>query len=378
MEEEIKKKILEISKEIKLCTSHAVGENLELDDKISEIENPLNSVLFYYCFSTILEIEFCRFPIEKVRYVAEFEYKGHICKVIDRKFEYTVYLEKEIKAEFIEVLQKIREELSKLFAEKAKKAYKSNSFKLPNQVHMYERKIGQRKKQVLECYIKQLVYEQNNKEILPILPSENAATVQRYLETAGWDPNIEWSNFVWAVEEYMNTVYSYIEHLETLLIPFSGLMNTHRDIWKENWITKAKLIWGEEIVNQKFMKELRYYKDTYRNRMEHGFFSQEMKIKVKLEGIGYYPIFIGSKYLSGLEEENEYCIDISVFDNFEKAFMEFIVYNKKMYGKAMAYINNGFDVSTDVLNDFVDIKTIEDAEKYVKHLWEINDYMRNM
>ena len=155
-------------------------------------------------------------------------------------------------------------------------------------------------------------------------------------------------------------------------------MNTHRDIWKENWITKAKLIWGEEIVNQKFMKELRYYKDTYRNRVEHGFFSQEMKIKVKLEGIGYYPIFIGSKYLSGLEEENEYCIDISVFDNFEKAFMEFIVYNKKMYGKAMAYINNGFDVSTDVLNDFVDIKTIEDAEKYVKHLWEINDYMRNM
>ena len=183
-----------------------------------EKSNPLDPYLLDYCFSHILGFPVKHRIIEKVNYIITFKYKGSIARAEHRKLSYCIYISKEYRKEFTAILLKVKSVLSDLFLEYGKVALHRNEFTLENNVLLFTDKLAFYRNRI-------------NK-----LDDESTSIEQRHSNTRGCvdsfdDILAQWNEYneaslankcemTYMIEAYIDTFFSYMEHILVLLYPF--------------------------------------------------------------------------------------------------------------------------------------------------------------
>ena len=347
--------------------------------RVTANENPLKPELLGYCFDKILRFDIKYRLFEKINYVVIFKYKGTYAVAVDRKMDYYVEIESQFKNEFMVLLTETKEALQKLFKILTVSAYKQNKITLINQMEQFRNKLSYYEDEAEKFYQIQKKLEKEESSLTSFI--ENPKKAFLICEEMGWEPNDNWRYFIYAVENYIDVFFSYIEHLLTLLIPFSSkidLEKSYKDMWEYSWSAKAEFLWGKEIEGKKIIEQLRSYKEIFRNRNAHGLFSRETSAYVQIEGLGRYPMYIGKKYLEGFLDENEAFITYDTFQEFKslgRNFMKF-VYDKEPF--AMIFIDSNLPIPVEVEILTKGTKSEEEAQQIIEQEYFLQDIIQNM
>lgn len=342
-------------------------------------ENPLNANLLGYCFNAILGFEVCYRPFEKINYAIRFDYKGTCAHAVDRKMEYVIILEKSAKAEFIEILKETKPILNKILQCISQESLERNEFTLINHFRQYKDKLSYDEEKIDKLYELQRIYENEGHVIISFI--DNCQMASQVCEEMGWRPNIEWRRLTYEIEAYINDYYSYLEHLLTLLIPFSPNFDSskpYKETWTKGWIKKIEMVWGKDAVDYELFEELKRYKEVYRNRNAHGLFSRETKAYIQIPELGRYLMGIGNHYLKGFMDDGDVYLSINTYQEFKKSCRQFEGFVYNTYPIAMVFIERGLNIPVHIMQEIENIHTVEEANEMVDKILYCLDRAANM
>ena len=124
---------------------------------------------------------------------------------------------------------------------------------------------------------------------------------------------------VYDIEAYVDTFFSALEHILTLLCPFNGGVEDKKSYYK-NYIRNTKWHWEAKIRNacngampDEVVNELKRIKEVYRNHNAHGGFSREMMAYIQIPLFGRYPMYVGKEYLQGFMEGASYTVSYDMY-----------------------------------------------------------------
>lgn len=237
------------------------------DGVITMQENPLDPHLFSYCFDNILQFDVKYKIFEKINYDIEFDYKGCFCSAIHKKLGFYVYINQKYKQEFIELLTQSREILSKFFQELGKTALNENKFTMENEYYLFKEKFD---------FFSNKIYDlENEKEIFKTEKEEEIESIKDTLTKLRFYSEcnqIERQYLLeekYAIETYIDTFYSFLEHILTLLYPFTPNFDlsdsySKRKIHNPRWTWDKKFIdvLGNDSKSTKYLGELREIKEA--------------------------------------------------------------------------------------------------------------------
>lgn len=349
--------------------------------KIDYMENPLTPNLLSYCFKNVLGFEVYFRIAEKVNYIIEFDYKSTYAKAEHKKMSYAIYVDEKYKTEIIEILENVKSLLEQLFTSIGEHALLNNKFYMKNEAPEYFEKIN-----FIENKIEQLNRNKNN--ISKKLNGQFDEIKQEgYIV---WRPkgsdylhklNLE---LIYNIEAYIDTFYSALEHVLTLLFPFTNNFLSEHSYYK-SFIRNTRWAWDakvndvcKNIISDKLFQELRRVKEVYRNHNAHGGFSREMMAYVQITDFGAYPLYIGKNYLKGFLDNDEDKISYEMYECIKEIFNEFWTMLKKNFEIPMMIIDSGLPIPVDTKIYMENIKGKDDTELFIQKQWYDIDNQSNM
>ncbi len=372
----------EIKEELK--GFNLVGENTdksETDATIRCYENPLNPELLLYCFRNIKQYKIPTRIGEKANYIIELDYKGTYVRAEHMKMSYSLKVRESYKEEIIDLFANIKSLLEELFSSMGEQALCDNRFHMKNEAIEYFNK---------------LAFFQERIEKL----NKDRDTISKCL-AGQWDevkvgPFTSWrpkgqvfmnrmhDELVYDIETYIATFFSALEHVLTLLFPFSNNFSMSESYFKK-YIQNPRWHWDKKIedvcdktIPEALFSELRRIKEVYRNHNAHGAFSREMMAFIHIDDFGNYPMYIGKNYLKGFLDNEDDSITYELYENVRDNFNEFWAILDKEYEIPMRIIKSGLPIPVDTSLYMNEIGNKEDAESFIDRLWFEIDNQVNM
>lgn len=349
-------------------------------------ENTLNPDLMSYCFDTILGFKVYYRISEKVNYEIHFDYKGTHGYVVHRKLSYEFSIDETYKEEIIILFSEVRGILEEYFLECSEISLNKNEFTMENEYIEYYEKFTFYEERIEELNEKSIsIKEEKNQKLKDIdLGKGNAVEWSKIYNGYNKKHRKIILEMKYAIESYIDVFYSFLEHVLTLLYPFSDQFDLSVSYYK-NYIHNRGWTWNRKIIDTfspldmtETIKKLREIKEIHRNRNAHGSFSKELKVYASIKGLGRYPLYVGKEYLQGFTEDFDIQLNYDRYIEYKKVFHDFFDIADKEYPIPMVYIKTGLPISVDVDYLIEDVKNEDDAEKIADMLLFELDNQLNM
>ncbi len=347
-------------------------------------ENPLNPDLMSYCFDKILGFKVNYRVFDKVNYLIRFDYKGSAGYVEHQKLSYGFYIDSNYKDEVLSIFHIVKEILEEYFMDNAKVSLTNNDFTMENEYFEYSRKFTFYENRVEELSNKiKHVEDEKKKDFLKNSEDTFIKLADKYnfYQEKSYKLKLE---ILYSIETYIDVFYSFLEHILTLLYPFTNEFDISKSYFKE-YIHNPRWTWSrkiEDVFNHldiaDTIKGLREIKEIHRNRNAHGSFSRELKAYVYIKDWGRYPLYVGKEYLQGFTEEYNITLNYERFIEYKDIFNQFFDLLDKEYPIPMTFIKSAVPIPVNVEILMEGVNTIEEAEKEADRIHYELDNQLNM
>lgn len=179
----------------------------------------------------------------------------------------------------------------------------------------------------------------------------------------------------YSIEAYIDTFYSSLEHVLTLLYPFTDNFSFTKSYYKDyirntrwSWDAKIKDVCGDVIPSELFNK-IRKIKEVYRNHNAHGGFSREMMAFVYIPSFGRYPLFVGKEYLRGFIEAEPIELSYDMYIEAKNSFVDFWRILDERFQIQMMFIKSGLPVPIETAQYTSGVGTVEHAQRVIDRIW---------
>ena len=349
---------------------------------IQYAENPLGPNLLAYCFDIILGFD-VRYKIaEKVNYIIDFDYKGTFATVGHYKMSYRLSVDKKYKEEIISVFSQVRPLLEQLFMLIGEQALANNDFSMKNEAPEYFSKLSFYETRIEKLEQRKHIVQDKCRGKYNVVKYDRGHTCmtpmgQDYLHSLH-------NEITYDIEAYIDTFFSALEHVLTLLCPFTNIPSLEKSYYR-NYIRNTKWAWDVKICDicgalmpEEIVSELRRIKEVYRNHNAHGGFSREMMAYVQIPNFGRFPMYIGKEYLKGFINGYSDTISRQMYLDAKKVFNEFWSNLDTQFEIPMMFIRSGLaiPVNTEIYTN--GIETREQAEWTIEKMWYDIDNQSNM
>jgi hypothetical protein len=186
------------------------------------------------------------------------------------------------------------------------------------------------------------------------------------------------------IEAYIDTFYSALEHILTLLYPFTDSFPLSKSYYK-GYIHNTKWAWDSKIndvcgkvVPDELFNKLRRIKEVYRNHNTHGGFSREMMAYVNIPNFGRYPLFVGKEYLKGFIDGAPIEISYDMYLEAKSGFVELWRILDEFFKIPMMFIRSGLPIPIETKQYTNDVDTVERAQRIIDKTWFDIDNQSNM
>lgn len=355
------------------------------DDQCVEInyyENPLNPNLLAYCFDVILGFDVRYRIFEKVNYVIDFDYKGTFATVGHFKMSYRLSIEKQYRDEIIESFEKVRPLLEQLFLLIGEHALISNDFSMENESRDYFSKLAFYEKRIESLVQRKKIIEEKCRGKYDIIETDGKYKRMR-MKGSDYLRALE-AEITYDIEAYIDTFFSALEHVLTLLYPFTDRFEASKSYYKSyirntkwHWENKIQDVCGESMPDR-IISVLRRIKEVYRNHNTHGGFSREMMAYVQIPNFGRFPMYVGKEYLRGFVDGYSDSISYEMYLNAKEVFFEFWETLDAIYEIPMLFVRSGLPISVDTDRYTEDVDSVEQAEWLIGKMWFDIDNQSNM
>lgn len=375
--EEIKKLLKDIS-----VVNDITQRNDDQRVEINFFENPLNPNLLAYCFDVILGFDVRYRIFEKVNFIIDFDYKGTFATVGHFKMSYRVSIQKEYRDEIIASFEKVRPLLENLFMMIGEQALGENEFSMENESRDYFSKLSFYEKRIESlAHRKEIVTEKCSGKY-DITEIEGKYKCMR-MKGSDYLRSLE-SEITYDIEAYIDTFYSALEHVLTLLYPFTDSFSMDKSYYKcyirntkWHWESKIQDVCGSSIPDR-IKSALRRIKEVYRNHNAHGGFSREMMAYVQIPKFGRFPMFVGKEYLKGFVDGCSDTISYQMYLDAKKVFSEFWKTLDTVYKIPMMFVRSGLPISVDTKLYTENVTNEKEAEWLIDKMWFDIDNQSNM
>lgn len=356
-----------------------------IDDQCVEIsffENPLNPNLLAYCFDVILGFDVRYRIFEKVNYVIDFDYKGTFATVGHFKMSYRLSIEKQYRDEIIASFEKVRPLLEQLFMLIGEQALISNDFSMENESRDYFSKLAFYEKRIESLVQRKRIIEERCHGKYDIIENDGKYKLMR-MKGSDYLRALK-AEITYDIEAYIDTFFSALEHVLTLLFPFTNRFATSKSYYKSyirntkwHWENKIQDVCGESMPDRIF-SALRRIKEVYRNHNAHGGFSREMMAYVQIPNFGLFPMYVGKEYLRGFVDGCSNKISYEMYLDAKKVFSEFWETLDTIYEIPMLFVRSGLPISVDTDSYTESVDNVEQAEWLIGKMWFDIDNQSNM
>lgn len=349
---------------------------------IQYAENPLEPNLLAYCFDIILGFD-VRYKIaEKVNYIIDFDYKGTFATVGHYKMSYRLSVDKKYKEEIISVFSQVRLLLEQLFMLIGEQALANNDFSMKNEAPEYFSKLSFYETRIEKLEQRKHIVQDKCRGKYNVVKYDRGHTCmtpmgQDYLHSLH-------NEITYDIEAYIDTFFSALEHVLTLLYPFTNMPSLEKSYYR-NYIRNTKWAWDVKICDicgalmpEEIVSELRRIKEVYRNHNAHGGFSREMMAYVQIPNFGRFPMYVGKEYLKGFINGYSDTISHQMYLDAKRVFNAFWSYLDTQFEIPMMFIRSGLaiPVNTEIYTN--GIETREQAEWTIEKMWYDIDNQSNM
>lgn len=349
---------------------------------IQYAENPLEPNLLAYCFDIILGFD-VRYKIaEKVNYIIDFDYKGTFATVGHCKMSYRLSVDKKYKEEIISVFSQVRPLLEQLFMLIGEQALANNDFSMKNEAPEYFSKLSFYETRIEKLEQRKHIVQDKCRGKYNVVKYDRGHTCmtpmgQDYLHSLH-------NEITYDIEAYIDTFFSALEHVLTLLYPFTNMPSLEKSYYR-NYIRNTKWAWDVKICDicgalmpEEIVSELRRIKEVYRNHNAHGGFSREMMAYVQIPNFGRFPMYVGKEYLKGFINGYSDTISHQMYLDAKRVFNAFWSYLDTQFEIPMMFIRSGLaiPVNTEIYTN--GIETREQAEWTIEKMWYDIDNQSNM
>ena len=379
--ESLKSEIKSILKDIS-APKDSTQRNDNQRVEINFFENPLNPNLLAYCFDIILEFDVRYRIFEKVNYIIDFDYKGTFASVGHFKMSYRLSIEKQYREEIISSFNKVRPLLEKLFMIIGEQALISNEFSMVNESRDYFSKLAFYEKRINSLARRKEIVEEKCRGKYDIIETDGK---YKCMQMKGSDYlHALKSEIIYDIESYIDTFFSALEHVLTLLYPFTERFKANESHYKRyirntkwHWENKIQDVFGDSMPDR-IISALRRIKEVYRNHNAHGSFSREMMAYVQIPSFGRFPMYVGKEYLRGFIDGYSDKISYEMYLDAKKVFAEFWKILDTLYEIPMLYVRSGLPISVDTNRYTENIDTVEQADWLIAKMWHDIDNQSNM
>ena len=334
--------------------------------------NPLNPSLFSYCFKNILGFDVRYRIYEKVNYVIEFDYKGTYGYAAHQKLSFDVKVHRDYEQEILALFGQVRKVLSEYFLECGKEALADNKFTMENESYIYREKLDFYSERIEELgrEAEALDEEQTRQVREAVAANGDWASVFNHFQRLKRKKRME---SLYSRETYIDVWFSYLEHILTLLCPFTAGFDKTKS-YSTHYIHNARWTWDKKLASAacgneellSYIEPLREIKEVYRNRSAHGMFSRELKVFAQIDGFGRYPMYLGKNYLKGLEDDVELSLDYEKYVGIKRLFDGLTDKLRQVYPVPMVFIDAGVAIPVDVTPLMEEVSTKEEAEYFAR------------
>ncbi|HQC55351.1 MAG TPA: hypothetical protein PKX91_06485 [Clostridia bacterium] len=362
---------------------------------------PLEPYIMRYLFKNILGFK-VRFKIqEKTNYIIRFRYKGYDCEISHKKLSYQLMVNPIIKDNVLKVFRKVKALLEKYFIELSQIALQEDNYMLENNIRAYENR--------LEYIEERILYHKNNLQKSQEGKRSYSENIIKNIicELYGKYPNINlfdehMSSMQILTVTYIECIFSYIEHVLTLLGVFKSYKNKYEyfhNFIKQGWVTKWEFIFENKEINNEEVKadinndnvkddlfdesknlkdKAKSLKEKYRNSWAHGMFSKEKKIFIPIEGLGNYPMFMKEGRVVGLWDNNPMLSAVELLAEFKKIREQFDNILNEKFPCEMILLRGGVSVMLNINLYKKALSSSESAEQFVEEMICLECYRFNM
>lgn len=363
------KSLLKNFKTVSKETKRNDAERIDIDYS----DNPLNPNLLAYCFDIILGFDVKYRIFEKVNYVIEFDYRGTYASVSHFKMDYILSIEKQYKDEIIYSFEKVYPLLENLFLLIGEQALIENKFSMVNEAMEYFSKIEFYENKIETLEKRRKIIEEKLRGKYDIIENDRG---YRYIQQKGSDYlRLLSLEITYDIEAYIDTFYSALEHVLTLLYPFTEAFSLEKSYYKYfirnigwSWNAKIRDVCGE-VMPDEITSELHRIKEVYRNHNTHGGFSREMKAYVQIPSFGRYPMYEGKEYLRGFVEVHSDAVSYVMYLDAKNVFSKFWEILDNEYEIPMLFVRSGLPISVDARVHMEDINNVEQAQWIIDKMW---------
>ncbi|MBO4932813.1 MAG: hypothetical protein J6I42_11580, partial [Clostridia bacterium] len=187
--------------------------------EINYFENPLNPNLLAYCFDVVLGFDVRYRIFEKVNYAIDFDYKGTFATVGHFKMSYRLSIEKQYHDEIIASFEKVKPLLEQLFILIGEQALSNNDFSMENESRDYFSKLAFYEKRIENLVCRKGLIEEKCHGKYDITEIDGKYKCMR-MKGSDYLIALE-SEITYDIEAYIDTFFSALEHVLTLLYPFT-------------------------------------------------------------------------------------------------------------------------------------------------------------
>lgn len=350
--------------------------------EINYFENPLNPDLMAYCFDVVLGFDVKYRIFEKVNYIIEFDYKGTFATVGHFKLSYRLSIEKQYRDEIIATLEKVLPLLQQLFMLIGEHALSSNDFSMKNEAPYYFSKLAFYETRIENLVHRTKIIEEKCRGKYDITEIDGKYKCMR-MKGSDYLRALK-TEITYDIEAYIDTFFSSLEHILTLLYPFTDRFPTDKSYYK-CFIRNVKWHWDDKIqdVCGKLMPDrittaLRRIKEVYRNHNAHGSFSREMMAYVQIPKFGRFPMYVGKEYLKGFVDGYSDKISYEMYLDAKNVFSDFWETLDREYKIPMLFVRSGLPISVDTDRYTQNVSSAEDAQWLIKKMWYDIDNQSNM
>ena len=363
-----------------------IKDNAQRNDdqrvEINYFENPLNPNLLAYCFDVILGFDVRYRIFEKVNYVIDFDYKGTFATVGHFKMSYRLSIEKQYHDEIIANFEKVRPLLEQLFMLIGEQALSNNDFSMKNESRDYFSKLTFYEKRIENLVRRKGIIEEKCHGKYDITEIDGKYKCMR-MKGSDYLIALE-AEITYDIEAYIDTFFSALEHVLTLLYPFTDRFAETKSYYKSyirntkwHWENKIQDVCGDSMPDR-ITSALRRIKEVYRNHNAHGGFSREMMAYVQIPHFGRFPMYVGKEYLRGFVDGYSDRISYEMYLDAKKVFAEFWENLDTVYKIPMLFVRSGLPLSVDTDRYTQNVDSIESAKWLIEKMWYDIDNQSNM
>lgn len=351
-------------------------------EDIQYADNPLEPNLLAYCFDVILGFDVRYRIFEKVNYIIDFDYKGTFATVGHFKMSYQLSIDKQYKEEIISVFEQVRPLLEQLFMLIGEQALTNNEFSMKNEAPEYFSKLSFYETRIDKLEQRKHIVQDKCRGKYDVVKSDRGYTCmtpkgQDYLHSLR-------NEITYDIEAYIDTFFSALEHVLTLLYPFTNASSLEKSYYR-NYIRNTKWAWDAKVrdicgalMPEEIVSELRRIKEVYRNHNAHGGFSREMMAYVQIPNFGRFPMYVGKEYLRGFFNGYSDTISYQMYLDAKRVFNEFWSNLDTQFEIPMMFIRSGLAIPIDTERYTDGIETKEQAEWTIEKMWYDIDNQSNM